>query len=69
MTIWRSVAAMVLMFVPCAMAQQPFAPPPSPRVTYNFNPDWRFFREDVAGAEAMGFDDSAWQTVSTPHTL
>ena len=26
-------------------------------------------RADVSGAEAAGFDDSAWSTISTPHTF
>ena len=38
------------------------------RVTLNFNPDWRFLKADPAGAAAVGFDDSAWATVSAPHT-
>jgi beta-galactosidase len=29
---------------------------------------WRFARSDVAGAEAVAFDDKGWTTVSTPHT-
>jgi len=29
---------------------------------------WKFIRQDVAGAQATTFDDSAWTTVSTPHT-
>jgi beta-galactosidase len=29
---------------------------------------WRFIRQDVAGAEAVHFDDSKWQAVSLPHT-
>ena len=29
---------------------------------------WRFERADVAGAEAAGFDDSAWAAVDLPHT-
>ena len=45
-----------------------FQPPASPRVTYDFNPGWKFIREDVPGAEAVAFDDSSWTTVSTPHT-
>jgi beta-galactosidase len=45
-----------------------FTPPASPRVTLNFNPDWKFIKQDVPGAEAPGFDDSGWVTVSTPHT-
>ena len=41
----------------------------SPRATLNFNLDWRFIREDVSGAEAPAFDDSKWNTVSTPHSF
>jgi beta-galactosidase len=49
-------------------AAAPYAPPPSPRADFNFNPDWKFIRADVAGAEQPAFDDSAWAAVSTPHT-
>jgi beta-galactosidase len=47
----------------------PYAPPPSPRAKLNFDLNWKFIREDVPGAEAPGFDDSGWATVSTPHTF
>ena len=43
--------------------------PGSGRKVYNFNPGWRFFRGDVKGAEAVSFDDSAWEVVSTPHSV
>ena len=52
-----------------AAAQPAYIPPPSPRVKLSFDLNWKFIREDVAGAEAPGFDDSAWTTVSTPHTF
>lgn len=39
------------------------------RVVINFNPDWKFVKADPAGAEAPGFDDAAWTTVSAPHTF
>src|SRR5215471_10283119 len=29
---------------------------------------WKFIAQDVTGAEATAFNDSAWSTVSTPHT-
>jgi len=45
-----------------------FTPPQSQRTRVRFDLNWRFIREDVSGAEAPGFDDSAWDTVSTPHT-
>jgi beta-galactosidase len=35
----------------------------------NFNLNWKFIRENVPGAEAPGFDDSAWTTVSLPHSF
>ncbi len=46
-----------------------FTPPLSPRAKLNFNLDWRFIREDAAGAEAPAFDDSKWTTISTPHSF
>ena len=39
------------------------------RQVWNFNPGWRFHLGDVADAEAVGFDDSAWEVVSTPHSV
>jgi beta-galactosidase len=47
----------------------PYTPPESPRITLNFNLDWKFLREDQAGAEAPAFDDAKWSTVTTPHTF
>src|SRR5687768_14410772 len=38
------------------------------RETLNFNPDWRFLKDDPAGASAGEFDDSTWTLVSAPHT-
>ncbi len=49
-------------------ADAKFVVPDSPRVTYNFNSGWKFIKQDVPGADAPGFDDSKWTTVSTPHT-
>jgi beta-galactosidase len=39
-----------------------------PRVVTDLNPDWKFIRQDVPGAEQIGFDDSGWQSISLPHT-
>jgi len=46
-----------------------YTPPKSPRARVNFNLNWRFIREDAAGAEAPAFDDSQWATISTPHSF
>lgn len=35
--------------------------------TQPFDEGWRFHRGDAPGAEAPGFDDSAWRTVDTPN--
>ena len=50
-------------------AEPRYTPPASPRSTYNFNYDWKFIRQDVPGAMDVSFDDSQWQTVSTPHSF
>src|SRR5271165_3440528 len=50
----------------CGAAQ--YAPPASPRATYNFNPGWKFAFGDAAGADQPAFDDSTWSNVSLPHT-
>jgi beta-galactosidase len=40
----------------------------SPRRVIGLNPGWKFIREDVPGADASGFDDSAWTAINLPHT-
>jgi len=57
-----------------ALSQEQFTPPSSPRASYSFNLDWKFMRsakpdDDLRGFEAPEFDDSTWQSVSTPHTF
>ena len=61
--------ALLASTLPLWSADAKFTPPTSPRVTYNFNSDWRFIRQDVPGAEVPSFDDSQWESVSTPHTF
>jgi beta-galactosidase len=52
----------------CA-AESRYAPPASSRVRYDFNPGWKFIRQDAPGAQEPSFDDSQWETVSTPHSF
>jgi beta-galactosidase len=33
----------------------------------SFDSDWRFLRADAPGAEAAGFDDTAWRLLDLPH--
>jgi beta-galactosidase len=76
------LGAILLVSTACSTANQPapaavsgglsvgskFAAPATPRMTYNFNPGWKFAFGDAAGAEDPAFDDSAWSSVSLPHT-
>lgn len=39
------------------------------RLVWNFNAGWRFHLGDVTGAEAVNYDDKAWEVVSTPHSV
>ena len=73
----KSVMLALVVGVACALAtvdahgQEKFTPPSSPRHEYNFDIDWKFFKESqdkANGAEALAFDDSKWETISTPHT-
>ncbi|MEG1546032.1 MAG: glycoside hydrolase family 2 TIM barrel-domain containing protein, partial [Bacteroides sp.] len=41
----------------------------SPRISLNFNREWKYARGDFKGAEAMNFDDLAWETVGLPHSF
>ena len=53
----------------CASAADAkFTPPASPRAVYNFNPGWKFIFGDQTNAALPDFDDSAWASVSLPHS-
>src|SRR3954470_19506050 len=57
----RLIFAVLLLALACAARAD--------RQTLNFNPDWRFIKDDPVGANAPEFNDGAWTTVSTPHTF
>jgi beta-galactosidase len=37
------------------------------RIVQSFDSDWRFYKGDATGAEAVAFQDNAWTTLSVPH--
>jgi len=41
---------------------------PSPRRELSFNTDWKYRQGEVAGADALAYDDSAWTYVDLPHS-
>lgn len=47
---------------------EPYAPPSSHRVDFNFNADWKFLKQDDPAAAQAAYDDSKWKTVSLPHS-
>ena len=51
-----------------ATGDEKYSPPESPRITYNFNPGWKFLRQEAPGAENPDFNDADWVTVGLPHT-
>ena len=51
-----------------SLIAQPYTVPANERVDVNLDSSWRFIRQDVAGAQNVGFDDSAWTVVNLPHT-
>ena len=59
-----------LLSVAPAIAKMPgaYVPPANNRIKFNFDYDWKFIKQDVAGAQALAFNDTAWQDVSLPHT-
>src|SRR6266404_5601630 len=51
-----------------AVFGQTYSPPSNPREDINLDAGWRFIRQDVAGAQTNGFDDSTWTLLNLPHT-
>jgi len=51
-----------------SLAASVFAAPPL-RQDLNLNRDWKFKLGDYPGAQAAGYDDSAWDTIGLPHSF
>jgi beta-galactosidase len=45
-----------------------FVPAASVRTVTDLDPDWKFFKGDVGGAQNAGFNDAGWSAVDLPHT-
>jgi beta-galactosidase len=37
------------------------------RTKYNFNPGWKLYVGDAAGAETIAYNDASWKSVTLPH--
>ncbi len=49
-------------------ATRNYTPPANHRADVMVDSNWRFIRQDVAGAQATEFDDSSWTNLNLPHT-
>src|SRR5215216_6352426 len=65
-TIVKRLLALACVALLSASAAGAYAPPISQRARYNFNPGWKLFVGDPAGAEVPGFDDAGWKDVTLP---
>ncbi|TCO55014.1 glycoside hydrolase family 2 protein [Actinocrispum wychmicini] len=57
-----------LLLVASALAVPSVSAAPLVRPVTSLNSAWKFLRSDATGAQAPGFDDSAWSSVTVPHT-
>ena len=62
----RSLSALLL--IACSLAWA-VNPPRTARTKFNFNPGWKMYVGDAAGAEAAAFDDAKWQSVTLPRAF
>ena len=53
---------------PAPPAPQAYTPPVSERADVSLDANWQFIRQDVAGAQTNGFNDSSWTNLNLPHT-
>jgi beta-galactosidase len=69
MTIFnRTLVGFILLSAVAVSAGELYAPPATARVDLLLDSGWRFQRQEVAGGQKYGLDDSAWSPVSLPHT-
>ena len=66
------VTAILIPVMSCQQAEQPQSQAVSPQLTANrqvanFNSNWKFAKGEHAGAQAVDFNDSSWQSVRLPH--
>src|SRR5271169_5037788 len=73
-TVVQRLRIFVFLFVAALTISTPvvfgqiYSPPVNPREDINLDAGWRFIRQDVAGAQTNGFDDSSWTSLNLPHT-
>lgn len=64
----KSYIAVILLINICSFLMA-YDPPTNNRIEYNFNIGWKFSESNPSNAQSTSFNDSGWETVSTPHTF
>ena len=64
----RFVTLLIYVGLATLLRAAPYSPPVSHRADVSLDAGWRFIRQDVAGAQTNGFDDSSWSLTNLPHT-
>ena len=41
----------------------------NPRITFNMNNDWAFFRGETENGQEVGLDDTQWIPATVPHIM
>ena len=62
-----AIAAVVLVLLLAPEPAGAAEPRSAPRLHLNWDEGWRFHRGDPAGADAVRFDDTRWESVLLPH--
>ncbi len=57
-----------LLLLAVQLPGQVYTPPVNQRADVSLDSGWRFIRQDVTGAQNVGFDDSSWTNLNLPHT-
>src|SRR5579864_2772087 len=65
---WLSCFLLVLLAPPTSLLAETYFPPANHRTDILLTNGWRFIRQNVLGAQKIGFDDSGWASVNLPHT-
>jgi hypothetical protein len=64
----KAIFAAALLVASCACALAGYSPP-AKRMTFWENRSWKFIKQDVSGAQAVGFTDASWSMVGLPHSF
>src|SRR5450759_1440081 len=63
-----SLVFLAIFNLAASLIAQPYVPPINHRADVVLDSNWRFIRQDVAGAQNSNYNDSAWSVINLPHT-